>query len=241
VRKSQFISTCFVAILLLWFHEKGLTQVRPIKTAESILAIYTEDWGLFSSGGAKLVVGIWSDGHAVWSKDEVRGGPPYQGGHVAPAKFRDLLSRLKRDGVFADKRLSRAHFGPDSKFTVIYVRSGKQQLNMESWHELYEAGGGLVATSLGLEPLSGRNLEDVLRNEPKDYRNYRATWTRIRYLIWALLPKEGAPVQGVVRMKAGAVSWDEGPVEEEPSKSKRSTKVRIRKLSISLLKLRPPS
>lgn len=221
MRTLSVIPLYFGAALLLCFQAAGLSQVRPITKADTVLAVYTDDWGLHSSGEIKLLVGIWSDGHAVWSDNQVRGGDPYRSGFVEPTKLHTLLARLERDGAFADKRLAGSHFGPDSKFTVVFVKAGERLLKMESWHELYEEGGAVVDTSAGLVPLDGRKREDVLQRQPKDYREYRAAWKQIRELARALLPKTSYPVKGMLTMKEGLVTWVEEAAAPPSPKVKR--------------------
>src|SRR5262249_23309746 len=110
----------------------------PISSADTVLAIFTQDWGLRSAGGPRLVLAVWDDGKVVWSEDHLEGGSPYRAAAINPGRLKSLLSRLENDGHFSDDNLSRSHFGPDSRFTTILVRSGKKELKMRSWHELGE-------------------------------------------------------------------------------------------------------
>src|SRR6266446_2223171 len=130
--------------------------IKPVTNADTIIAVYTEDWGLASSGEPKLVLAIWADGHTVWSEDRVHGGAPYRSGQIDRKKLSSLLGRFEREGVFTDKKLSRVNRGPDWRFTAILLKSGKKRLKMQSWHELFEATGKLMATDHGLEMLGDR-------------------------------------------------------------------------------------
>src|SRR5262245_48997889 len=107
---------CLLASLALGLDEKP--RLRPIETADSVLAIYPEDWGLGSPTrvNAAILV-VWSDGHAIWSNDRLHGGAPYHTGRVGPEKVVKLLKRFEDDGLFSDKHLNDSHFGPDSKCT----------------------------------------------------------------------------------------------------------------------------
>ena len=80
-----------------------------------------------------------------------------------------LLSRFDKDGLFADERLNDAKFGPDSRFTTLFIKSGKKQVKMSSWHELMEKSDKLVADHHGAAVLDGRRRLDVLRKTPADY------------------------------------------------------------------------
>jgi hypothetical protein len=195
---------------------------QPITGADTVFAVYTEDWGLRSSGEPQLVLAIWGDGRALWSEDRLRGGAPYRAGQIDPKRLTALLSRLERDGFFANERLSRGHFGPDSQFTTILVRSGKKQLKMASWHELSEAGGTVVATGAGLVPLAGRSRLAVLARESAEYLHYRLAWGELRAGASGLIPSESKRVEGKLRLEAGNLSWEEASGKaEEPAPDKR--------------------
>jgi hypothetical protein len=188
----------------------GGHATRPVAEAETIVAVYDLDWGRASPPrGPNLIAAVWGDGKVVWSKDRVRGGAPYLAGHIDPKKLTALVARLERDGAFADERLGRAHFGPDSQFTTVVVNSGKRRLKLESWHEVFETNEKLVATSRGIGSLDGRRREDVLREDTADYRHFRSTWDGIRAAIGDLIPKEGQATAGSLVVKDGVVSWRE--------------------------------
>src|SRR5262245_10000586 len=93
---------CLLASLPVGLDEKP--RLRPIESADSVLAIYPEDWGLGSPTrvNAAILV-VWSDGHAIWSNDRLHGGAPYFAGRVEPEKVVALLKRFEDDGLFADK------------------------------------------------------------------------------------------------------------------------------------------
>src|SRR5262245_57227957 len=86
------------------------TTTRPITEADSVLAVYREDWGLSSSGDPAIIFAAWIDGHVVWSNDRLKGGAPYRTGRADPRAVTALLARLDKDGLFADEKLNQAHF-----------------------------------------------------------------------------------------------------------------------------------
>jgi hypothetical protein len=100
--------------------------IRPISNAESVLAVYRQDWGLFSGGKPAIIFAAWPDGFVVWSGDRLKGGPPYRAAHIDPRRVTALLSRFDKDGLFADERLNDAKIGPDSQFTTLFIKSGKK-------------------------------------------------------------------------------------------------------------------
>ncbi len=187
---------------------------RPIEQADSVLAIYPEDWGLGSRGRVPaLILAIWPDGHIVWSKDRLKGGAPYYAGQVDPENVSSLLSRLEQDGVFADKTLNDTHFGPDSHFTTLLVRTGKKQLRMQSWHEVFEVNGKTVVGSHGVSGLSGQRRLEALRKEPADYLYYRFVWSETRGKLIDLIPNEGKPVAGSAATTERGLFWRELPAD----------------------------
>jgi uncharacterized protein (TIGR03067 family) len=183
--------------------------LRPITEADSVLAIYHSDWGLASRSHTGIILVAWPDGHVVWSRDRLYGGSPYRAGRVDPKKVVALLERFDKDGLFDDKKLNKSNFGPDSAFNTLFIKSGKKQLEMASWHELFEESEGIVATDHGVGPLEGRRRLDVLRKEPADYLFYRFVWSETRSKLTDLAAGESAAVVGKPIMKAGVLSWQE--------------------------------
>ena len=180
---------------------------KPITEAETVLAIYTNDWGLRASSGPQLIVSVWGDGTIVWSSDHLKGGPPYLTAQVDPNDVSATLDRLAEIGVFELPQLNRARLGPDSQFTTLLVRTGGKELEMDSWHELYESNGKVVATDRGLTGLDGKKLLLALTEQPADYLHYRMTWLELRLSAANLIPKAGEETAGVPVMLRGTLSW----------------------------------
>ena len=159
---------------------------------EPVIAIWREDWGLFSSNmGPFVVVAIWNDGKAIWSTNGVSGGPPYMTGRVDQEKLQLALDDLKEKGVFVDPSVRKTNFGPDSFCTAMYIRRQKDVFISRSWHELAEQNPGCVASASGLTSLEGKSREEYLSKEPADYRLYRAFWAYARLSIDGLVPTSG--------------------------------------------------
>jgi hypothetical protein len=183
--------------------------MRPITDAESILAVYREDWGLYSRGEPTIIFSAWPDGSIIWSGDRLMGGPPYRAGHIDPKRVTAFLSRLEKDGFFADAKLNDANFGPDSQFTTMFIKSGKKQVKMCSWHELMEDSDTLVVDNHGAAILNGRRRLDELRKAPAHYLFYRFVWSETRSRLADLVPAESTATGGKPVMKAGKLSWQE--------------------------------
>ena len=190
-------------------------RIRPITEAESVLAVYQQDWGLASSGEPEIILAAWPDGYVVWSKDRVNGGPPYFSGRTDPEKITALLSRFEKEGLFAHEELEQAHFGPDSSFITVLVKSGPKQCEMCSWHELMEASDHVADGDRGAVAIEGRRL-DELRKQSPDYLFFRTVWSETRAKLSELIPGNGVPDTGRPVMKAGVLSWAEGAATEKP-------------------------
>ena len=191
-------------------------SMRPITEAESVLAAYREDLGDTSAGTPAIILAAWPDGHIVWSGDRVQGGAPYRSGHIDPQKVAALLARFEKDGLFADEKLNQAHFGPDAQFITLFIKSGKKRVQMQSWHELFEASDRLVVTNTGAGTLDGRRRLDVLRKEPAGYLFFRFVWSETRAKLTDLIPGESRASAGKPVMKAGVLSWRQPAAEPQP-------------------------
>jgi hypothetical protein len=183
--------------------------MRPISDAESVLAVYREGLGLVSSGEPAIILAAWPDGYIVWSGDRLKGGPPYRAGHIDPRRVAALLARFDQDGLFADERLNASHSGPDSQFITVFIKSGRKQVGMSSWHELFEEGGRAVVDHNGVSHLGGRHKLDVLRKAPADYLFFRLVWSETRSTLVDLIPGESNASGGKPVIKARKLSWQE--------------------------------
>ncbi len=190
--------------------------MRPISDAESVLAVYREDWGLASSGEPTIIFVAWPDGTIVWSGDRLKGGAPYRTGHVNPKRVAALLARFEKIGLFDDKRLNYVNCGPDSQFTTVFIKSGKKQMTMCSWHELYEEFDEMVSDHNGVYRLEGRRRFEVLRKAPADYLFYRFVWAETRAKLADSIPDESKESGGKPVMRAGKLSWQEPPATPTP-------------------------
>jgi|SRR5262245_48937852 len=189
--------------------EEPKVTVRPISDADSVIAVYREDHGRASGGGPAMILAAWPDGHVVWSADRVKGGAPYRAGRVDPKKLTALLARFDNDGLFADDRLNQAHFGPDSQFITVYIKTGKSQVKMRSWHELFEESDKRVVDHRGVATLEGRRRLDVLREAPAEYLFFRSVWSETRGRLNDLVPAESTASAGKPVMKSGVLTWEE--------------------------------
>jgi hypothetical protein len=71
------------------------------------------------------------------------------------------------------------NFGPDAQFHEIVIQHDGERLCLQSWHQIYERSGKVVATSRGLEPLNGRTVAEALKNDDPAYVRKRDTFDAI--------------------------------------------------------------
>lgn len=185
-----------------WTTLVGAQQTHPSPTTRPAVAIYVVA-GMpaptlepTAPAGPKVILAAWEDGQIVWSEDAIRGGPPYRTGRFDPKSLAQLTDDLGRQGAFDKKELARPKYGPDSSYTVVRIVGGRQRLEMQSWHELFEQNPKLIATAGGITPLDGRDREEVLRNQPAEYREYRSIWSGIRTATKSWIPEDGKPWEG---------------------------------------------
>jgi hypothetical protein len=194
---------------LLTVLEPAKHVVRPITQADTVLTVYREDWGRFSKGTPAIILVAWANGHVVWSRDRLRGGPPYYERNVDPSAITAVLTRFQGDGLFASAKLSRGNFGPDSEFTTILLRSGKKQLKMSSWHELFEARGAVVTSAGIMSSQYGRTRVEALAREPAEYLHFRLIWSETRRSLDQLISASGNQTSGGPSMRRSILSWQE--------------------------------
>lgn len=181
---------------------------KAITDADAVLAIYNEDWGLASVGEPQLIFCLWEDGTVVWSEDQLKGGAPFKTAKLPPEALSKTLKRFDDRGAFDLPVKNRSHWGPDSRFTKIVVRGTGIQFELESWHELSEAGGKAIADAHGLRGLeAGEKLIPALATQPAEYLHFRLVWLEVRLAAANLIPKSGAPVTGTATMHAGKLTW----------------------------------
>ena len=148
-----------------------------------------------------ILMAVWSDGMIIWAKDQVKGGPPFLTAQVDAAKVNEFLTRLEMKQVFEKDEYFFVHFGPSSDYHSLRIRSGKKQVELLSWHELFETNRNLIATSHGITSLDGEKREDVLKADLKEYQEFRKLWSEIRDFTTSLIPREWKPYKQALKLK----------------------------------------
>lgn len=175
-------------------------SLRADDTNRPVLTIYRFVGGPARAGEVPypIIAALWKDGRIVWSESHIQGGPPYLQGQFAPSQLASLLDKLEGRGVFTNAALARVYFGPDASYTTIAIAEGNRRLRMRSWHELYEQNTNVVATAAGLTSLRGQQRNDVLRQQPLEFRQFRQTWSELREAVDTLIPKNGEAFAGEI-------------------------------------------
>ena len=150
--------------------------------------------------GPRIIAALWSDGRIVHSEAPLKGGPPFRAGRFQPERLVTLLDTLDRKGAFSDQALRRPYVGPDAGFITILIDDGRRRLKLQSWHELFEENTNLVATAQAIATLDGRKRDEVLAQQPEEYRRFRNIWAGIRQAVAAVIPKETRPFDGRIQI-----------------------------------------
>lgn len=153
--------------------------------------------------GPRLVAALWGDGKIIWSDQRIAGGPPYFHGRFDAKKLEALLGSLQSQSALTNAAFPRLWFGPDSSTMRIAVNDGQYHLALESWHESFEQSSNLVATAQSVRSLEGRSRDEVLREQPADYRQFRSAWREIRDKVAEMTPAQGEPFTD----KLPAMNW----------------------------------
>ena len=131
-----------------------------------------------------------------------RGGPPFQQGRIAKEKLEALWRVLDGERAIADQSLAKQirsrRLAPNETGTTILLNRGEQPWKMQSIHEAMEYSGEFVMTAYTTEALNGRDRDKVLAAQPADYKKFRATWSKIRETVIAVLPETGEPFDGAI-------------------------------------------
>jgi hypothetical protein len=172
--------------------ENSARPDRPVNKAECVFAIYVEDWSYAPQNGPRLILGLWSDGHIVWSRDQVHGGPPYRSGEIESSDLERLLADLDDEGVFDDTKLAWSWVPVDSDFTTILARSLGREGAIRSRHEIEAEMRGRAA------------LE-----ETPEFRHFKSLWEKIRRAAESLIPEKSVAVQGELVLVHGDLAWRE--------------------------------
>lgn len=193
-------------VVVCWTALAGAQQADHSPTTRPAVAIYVVA-GMpaptlepAAPAGPKVILAAWEDGQIIWSEHAIRGGPPYRTGRFDPKSLTQLTGDLGKQGAFEKQELTRPHYGPDSSYTVIRIVSGRQRLELRSWHELCEQNPKLIATAGGITALDGRDRDEVLRSQPVEYREYRSIWSGIRTATKSWIPRDSKPWEGAPRI-----------------------------------------
>jgi len=141
----------------------------------------------------RIDLALWEDGRILWSggSDASKEGG-YCSSRVSAEKVHAILQQLNADGVFRASESKTGYTVPDAGFDAVIISTGTLQLCMRSVHEGFERNDNLVVTAHGVEPLEGRNRDQVLAAQPEDYKRFRAIWSEVKAGFRPLVPK-GCP------------------------------------------------
>lgn len=163
--------------------------VAKSKAQVPSITVYVNNEFENPDGIPKVIFAVWPDGTAVYSTDQIQGGPPYYEKEVSPEKTDDFFKRLEK-GNFLQENTCEAYIGIDTAFTGIFVTRNGNTTVLFSDHELYEVDPRCIGTQHGIEALEGRSRETVIKTWNRKYRAFRHTWDFLRSEAEKLLQLE---------------------------------------------------
>jgi hypothetical protein len=184
-------------------------MLRSITQSETVSAVYHEDRGMRSLAAPTVILVAWPDGHLVWSRDRLRGGPPYFERDGDPKTVTDMFSGFEEDGMFFGHTLSRCFSPPDHPYITILLRAEGKQLKMSSCHELAEAHGAVVTSGGIMGSDYPHTRVDGFAREPAWYLHFRLFWSETRRKLEELILPTGEASAGVLVQEAGELFWQE--------------------------------
>lgn len=149
----------------------------------------------WSRNPALLTLAVWEDGRVVFAR-EPAGTTEHREGRVSAKAVTRCLKRLREAGVFEFPYENSAHYGPDSEFVVLYARNGEDEIELKSWHEIFERDGRHVVNSHGVHSHQGRERESLLDPPDSPYVKFRRIWDVTKRELLALIPEESEPFDG---------------------------------------------
>ncbi len=157
-----------------------------------VITIYTKtpNW-VGAPVGPHLLAAVWPDGRIVWSHDKTHGGKPLWHAKVDPAQVKSLLEDLEKDKIFSDRHMQKNYLVGDIQRYTIRLHHKNQNVTFHSCHELFERNPSIVVTAKSVESLEGRTREQVLAEQPADFRRFKSTWNKIRTAVRNWTPEKG--------------------------------------------------
>lgn len=137
-----------------------------------------------------VLLQVWSDGRIEWSGDTVRGGSSMRRATVDPTAVSRAIEAIRDTVLHGGRWTGEVRTGPDAEVTTVQVRQGDTLIvDVGSWHERFELDPRLVVTASGVEPLDDRSRDEVLAQQPDDYRLFRRRWDEVLGHLRRLVPR----------------------------------------------------
>jgi hypothetical protein len=148
----------------------------------------------------RVILAVWRDGKAIYSKDRIQGGTPYFQTTVTQERIHELFAVLDKSGEFRGTRFEYRSGGFASIDTILHVHDGDKLLHLETCHEIEEQNPDAIATDDTVFYLDGTDREKIIRQWSGQYKKFRKTWSMARNEIDKLIqPKETDPEVGDIQ------------------------------------------
>jgi hypothetical protein len=163
------------------------------RTALPLLAIFTMP-GESAGAPCGIITLIWPNGRILWSRDGLRGGPPYYEDTLQQQEEEGLVATLRELGVFEDPSLTGVSGELEQSFVVISGIHGGKGFCMASGHEFEQASVRHVQTTSGIgETRDARAQGPSVKEAVADTR-YGDIWVSIRSRVRRLSDRPGMKV-----------------------------------------------
>lgn len=220
----KILLASIITLCVVLFVAQTPKSIRSIGDRTDQISVFVTDNTMRGGGSCQLVFCVWNDGYAVWSKNELTGGPPYYCGQIPSDKIASLFRCVENDGYHDQKSLKADMFGPDSRFTSIVIRKDNQALvKMRSWHEVEEIIPGQVVLESGVHQLKeGQSRISELFKADPEYLQFRLAWAELRQKTGQLIPSTGTLTKGFVKRDGWRLDWVQQGSEKLNSLRERS-------------------
>lgn len=126
-----------------------------------------------------IILRVRADGSAIRSQNDLIGGGPYTAFQVSKDELRQFFAEMEAANVFDEDGI-KMNIGPSASYTEVVLRDHGHRVCFMSWHEWAEDNPGLVATEHGIQPLDGRDRQQILAEQGQAYKAFRLKWDLIR-------------------------------------------------------------
>ena len=202
-RRPVFLALTLLVLFLDPHQLMAQSEVRTISKDDRVLAIYYDTPKKVSPD---LIVAIWADGKAIWSRNRILGGAPYFSSTIPPKQVESVFSAISRNGYQDSPNLKVQRGFTSGQTSHLFIGAEGDTTEIVSCHDIYESGGDTFSSLNGLVPIKGESRVGLLQKESVENLHFRVCWLELKELIWSPIHQpEGTLVDVTLRYKDGAI------------------------------------